>query len=170
MWWWHLGLGLGIHNKYFDAGPAVSIHPPLSFSSTVALFRLVIPDPLGGAVGSTTQSNGPSVEGLIVTEQSFMTQMHPTCKHTPDESLWLCWPLKTFACHDREAVKDAGNLAIPIYTLTGGLHCISSLSFSACFLLNSTIPYGQHCQKSQAFAFKHGPIKQKEKSCGNKQS
>ena len=85
MRWWHLGVGLGIQNKCFDAGPAV--HPPLSLSSTVALFSLVISDPLGGAVGSASQSNGPSAEGLLVTEQSFMTQVHPFYKHTPDESL-----------------------------------------------------------------------------------
>lgn len=61
----------------------------LSLLATIALFSPVISDPLGGAFGSLSQFNGPWSEWLLLTQHSFMTQVHRSLQHTPDESSQL---------------------------------------------------------------------------------
>lgn len=69
--WGHVVVTLGGSVYWIDTLMHVLVCLParsLSLSSSIASFSRVISEPLGRAVGSASQSNGPSAEGLVVTE------------------------------------------------------------------------------------------------------
>lgn len=82
------GMALGVRLCWINALMQVLICPlplPLSF-----VFNCFVQPFYFSALGSASQSNGPSAEGRVVTEQSFMTQVHPAHKHTW-RGPWLTW-------------------------------------------------------------------------------